>query len=304
MNKRITIITFLLFLAWGWIVAAETGIGHISVEMTDRERGNRKVPVNIYYPSEENGEGAAIKAVPEQKYPVICFAHGYLLQAEAYSNIWESLVPEGFIMIFLKTEEGMFPSHNALAEDMVFALAEAGRYGRDEESVFYNLVDTMNCVMGHSMGGGASWLAAAKSPGTVKTVAPLTPLYSKALSAETERIRTMPLLVISGSNDCITSTANHSMPIFNESAAGEKTLIEIKGGSHCQVGEKMALCRMGEAFSLCRAAISKEEQHAVMERYLVPWLRFHLKGDVEAGKLFDQTLKADEAVRGTGNGER
>jgi pimeloyl-ACP methyl ester carboxylesterase len=276
--------------------AQPLNIGHVSVEMRDSERGNRKVPVDIYYPSEEGGYGAKVSKSPDEKYPVICFAHGYLLHADAYSNIWEALVPEKYIMIFLKTETGMFPSHEALAEDMVFALAEAGRYGRDRESMFYNLVDTMNCVMGHSMGGGASWLAAAKNPAAIKAVVPLTPLYSKALSAETESIRTMPLLVISGSKDCITSTANHSMPIFHESAGDEKTLIEIKGGSHCQVGEKMALCEMGEALSFCGASISKAEQHAVIERYLLPWLRHHLKGDVEAGELFDQTLPDDEAV--------
>lgn len=271
-------------------------IGNIPVEMTDNDRGGRKVPVDIYYPSEEGGPGSPIIIRPGQRYPVICFAHGYLLRADSYSNIWEALVPEGFIMIFLKTEPGMFPSHHALAEDMVFALAEAGRYGRDKESMFYNLVDTMNCVMGHSMGGGASWLAAAKSPGTIKAVVPLTPLYSKALSAEAESNRAMPLLIIAGSNDCITSTSNHSMPIYDQSTANNRTLIEIKGANHCNMGEKMALCNVGEALSLCRAAISKEEQHAVIERYLVPWLRFHLKGDVDAGALLDQTLQNDEAV--------
>ncbi|MFO7575635.1 MAG: alpha/beta fold hydrolase [Bacteroidales bacterium] len=296
MKKRKAIFVSILLLTCGWNAAADVHIGHISVEMTDNERGNRKIPVDIYYPSEDGGPGSSIIISKGQRYPIICFAHGYLLQADLYPNIWEALVPEGFIMIFLKTETGLFPSLHELAEDMVFALAEAERYGRDEESMFYNLVDTMNCVMGHSMGGRASWLAAAKSPETIKAAVLLAPLYKEASGPEAETNRNMPLLIISGSNDCITSTANHAMPLYNESTGDKSTLIEIKGGSHCQMCEDMALCRFGEAVSLCKAAISREEQHAVIERYLVPWLRFYLKGDADAGALFDSRLSSDAAV--------
>lgn len=276
--------------------AQQINVGHTTVVMTDASRGNRKIPADIYYPSASGGADAPVLALQDRKYPVICFAHAYFTRADSYSNIWETLVPEGYIMIFPKTEEGMFPSHYAFAEDILFILAEATRYGRDERSMFHNLVDTMNCAMGHSMGGGSSWLAASLSPGTIRSVVLLTPLFTKALASTADISRTMPLLIMSGSNDCITSTSNHSMPIYNQSAASHKTLIEINGANHCNMGEKMALCNAGEAMTLCTATISKEEQHAIIERYLVPWLRHFLKGDTDAGIHLDQTLKTDTSI--------
>jgi hypothetical protein len=42
--------------------------------------------------------------------------------------------------------------------------------------------------------------------------------------------------------------------------------------------------------------ISREEQHRVLDRYLLPWLQFYLRADSSAGSVFDQELLADPAV--------
>ena len=70
------------------------------------------------------------------------------------------IVPEGFILIFPGSEAGLFPSHKTLAKDMDFVLDQISRLGNETSSALYGLVDTVKCLMGHSMGGGSMFLAA------------------------------------------------------------------------------------------------------------------------------------------------
>ena len=106
-------------------------IGHTSSVMNDAARGNRKISVEIYYPEvsgdscSENNNGLNIR------FPVICFAHGYVMSPDEYGNIRDMLVPEGFIVVFPYSETGMFPSHQALSEDLAFVLAETEKMGMD-----------------------------------------------------------------------------------------------------------------------------------------------------------------------------
>ena len=95
-----------------------------------------------------------------RKFPLICFGHGYLISGIWYEHIVDMIVPEGFLMVFPASEAGLFPSHRTLAEDMDFVLEEISRLGSDTSYVLNGLVDTVKCLMGHSMGGGSMFLAA------------------------------------------------------------------------------------------------------------------------------------------------
>ena len=99
-------------------------IGKISLKFIDSERGNRRIPADIYYPVDSPRN--EINADPDisEKFPVICFGHGYLISGKWYTHINEILVPEGYILIFPGSEAGLFPSHKTLAKDMNFALNE------------------------------------------------------------------------------------------------------------------------------------------------------------------------------------
>jgi hypothetical protein len=39
-----------------------------------------------------------------------------------------------------------------------------------------------------------------------------------------------------------------------------------------------------------------EEQHRIINRYLVPWLNFYLKGDIPAGRLFEKEIVSDREI--------
>jgi hypothetical protein len=62
------------------------------------------------------------------------------------------------------------------------------------------------------------------------------------------------------------------------------------------MASKNSACSTGERMLGCRAGISREEQHEILKRYLVPWLQFHLKGNLEAGTEFDDLLNTDKSV--------
>ncbi len=78
-------------------------------------------------------------------------------------------------------------------------------------------------------------------------------------------------------------------------AAQDKTYIQIKGGTHCSMGES-SKCIKAEKLVGCEPGLTSAEQTAVLARYIVPWLDFFLKGDMDQGCAFNTTLISDEAV--------
>ena len=275
--------------------AQSYNIGHSYVVLTDQLRGGRKVPVDIYYPVGPRNDDLNVGKQNETRFPVVCFAHGYLMSPKAYSNIQEMLVPEGIIMLFPRTCKGLFPSHHRYAEDIAFVLNETKRLSNDPSSVLYEITGTKRCLMGHSMGGGALFRAA-NMVSDLTAVAALSPLNMSPSTTQASSLVEVPTLFITGSNDCITSVAKHHQPIYDSSASFDKTSIVITGGNHCQMGSENTICKLGEKLKGCKAGISRDEQHIILGRYLIPWLRFHLKGEVNAGTLFNSTLSTDKAV--------
>jgi dienelactone hydrolase len=199
------------------------------------------------------------------------------------------------IIIFPRSSKGLFPSHRKYAEDIAFVLNEAQKMGEDPSSVLYGITDTVRCLIGHSMGGGAVFLAANMTSG-LSAIAALAPLNTNPSAIQAASSVLVPSLVIAGSDDCITPPEKHQLPIYDFLASDEKTYILITGANHCQMASENSACSTGERMLGCRAGISREEQHEILKRYLVPWLQFHLKGNLEAGKEFDDLLNTDKSV--------
>jgi len=277
------------------LAAQSFSAGHVSIVLRDAQRGNRKVPVEIFYPEERGGKSIDTNGSGNERFPVVCFAHAYLMPAEAYVNIQEMLEPEGMILIFPQSSKGLFPSHHRYAKDIAFVLNEAQKMGEDPSSVLYGITDTVCCLIGHSLGGGAVFLAANMLSGLSAIVA-LAPLNTHPSAIQAASSVQVPSLVIAGSDDCITPPEKHQLPIYDFLASDEKTYILIKGANHCQMACENSACSTGERMLGCRAGITMEEQHEILKRYLVPWLLFYLKSDIEAGIKFDTLLSTDESV--------
>ncbi len=270
-------------------------IGHITATFIDSSRSNRPVATEIYYPSDVAGDNVAFSAAITGKVPAISFGHGFVMTYDAYFNIRNAVVAQGYIIAFPKTEGTLSPSHLDFGKDLAFVLKSVLKLGSTTSSLLYNKVDTMNCVMGHSMGAGAAFLAAA-SDNTIKSMVTFAAAETTPSAVSAASSVTAPGLVFAGVNDCVAPPATNQSLMYNSLASACKQYIGIIGGSHCQMADASATCSFGEATCTPTPTISRAFQQAVIDTYLVPWLNYHLKGDCVSGNHFDTKLVADAAI--------
>ena len=95
-------------------------IGHTQQNFIDASRENRNITTEIYYPSNTTGDDVPVAT---GQFPVLVFGHGFVMIWSAYDVVWEALVPNGYIMVFAKTETSFSPSHTDFAKTLRFCLA-------------------------------------------------------------------------------------------------------------------------------------------------------------------------------------
>jgi pimeloyl-ACP methyl ester carboxylesterase len=267
-------------------------IGHVTISFTDTSRNDRQIPVEVYYPALTTGE--EVPVAPGQ-FPVLSFGHGFVMDVGSYTNFSDFLVPEGYIFVLSNTETGFSPSHEDLGLDLGFILHAFKLLNNDPGSLFFGTISGTNAVMGHSMGGGASMLAAAGDT-IVKAVvnfaaANTTP---SAISAATGI--TVPALLFSGSGDCVTPPAQHQEPMYDSLASSCKTWIGITGGGHCYFANDNFLCTFGENSCGPNITITREEQQDATFDFLLPWLDHFLKGEQEAWEILIDSLASSDRI--------
>jgi pimeloyl-ACP methyl ester carboxylesterase len=295
MKMKNYIVFVLCILVAGHLHAQPFQIGYTTVTFTDSSRNNRNIPTEIYYPADIAGNNVSFTVANNDQFPVLSFGHGFVMTWDAYENIWDAVVPEGFIIAFPTTEGGLSPSHLEFGKDLAFIISTLPLLAQDSSSLFFNRVDSMNCVMGHSMGGGASFLAA-QSDSRVKSIATLAPAETSPSAVQAAANLGIPVLIFAGANDCVTPPASNQIPMYDSLLSLCKTYISINGGSHCQMAENNFLCNLGEATCTPPPAITRAEQHSVVNRYLIPWLKRTLKNDCIAGDQFDSLITADTSI--------
>jgi pimeloyl-ACP methyl ester carboxylesterase len=270
-------------------------IGHTTITLIDSTRSNRNIDTEVYYPSDVAGNNVPVSTATNDPFPVISFGHGFVMSWDAYRNIREAIVPEGFIIVFPETETGLTPSHIEFGKDIAFIISEFKLIHQDTSSLFYNRIDSMNCVMGHSMGGGSAFLAAQLSA-EVRSIATLAPAETNPSAIQAAAGISIPSLIIAGGNDCVTPPSTNQSPMHDSLQSQCKILININGGSHCQMADSNFLCSVGEASCTPQPAITRADQHIVIERYLLPWLKYTLKGDCNSGSRFDSLITDDTLI--------
>jgi len=268
--------------------------GHTKFSLIDTGRANRTIPVEIYYPADSSGDNVPLSAA-ELKFPVLCFGHGYLMSWDSYAYLREALVGQGYIVAFPDTEGELFPSHQDLAKDISFVLRKISEYGNDSRTIFFNRVLNKNCAMGHSMGGGSAVLAA-EYDSTITALAALAPADTRPSSIKAAAFVTIPALIISGGNDCITKPESHQIPIYKGLQSISKILLTIRGASHCQMADKSFTCNLAEMTCGPEPSITREQQQLIILKYLVPWLNFYLKEDSVSAKRISSMIGCDTSV--------
>lgn len=279
--KNLYLICFLLTFALLPLLAQPFDIGETTITFTDPARSNRAIATNIYYPADVAGTGVA---VANGEFPIVVFGHGFTIDATSYSNIWEVLVPEGYIVAFPTTEGGLGPNHANFGADIAFVADAMVAEGSNQTSLFLNATTDKVAIMGHSMGGGAAFLAA-ENNANITTLITLAAAETTTSAIGAAANISVPNLVIAGEKDCVTPVADHQIPMYNNLASACKIYYEIDGAAHCNFTDgSAALCFLAEGFTCLGWGpfISSADQHTAVDAALLPWLAFWLQNNCDA----------------------
>ncbi|MFO7613860.1 MAG: alpha/beta hydrolase [Bacteroidales bacterium] len=292
MMRRRIFLSVLLCLVLSHAFPQPFAVGHTTITFIDGSRNNRQIPTEIYYPALTAGENMPV--APGQ-FPVLSYGHGFVMTVDAYANFSDALVPQGYIFALPNTETSFSPSHNDLALDLVFIIQSMALENNDPGSLFFGAVAETSAVMGHSMGGGASMLAAASDPAITAVVNHAAANTSpSAIQAATDI--TVPALLFAGSEDCVTPPSQHQQIMYDSLASNCKTLISITGGGHCYFAEYNLLCTIGENSCAPNLTITREEQHETTFSFMIPWLDIVLKGNQASWQIFLDSLETSQRI--------
>jgi len=275
-------------------------VGHTTITFQDASRGNRDIETEIYYPAATSGNDVSMVA---DTFPVIVFGHGFVMAWSAYENLWAEFVPRGYIMVFPRTEGSITGTdHQQFGWDLQFLVTEMQNENLDPGSIFYQGVAQNTALMGHSMGGGAAFLAADSlcTNGNInlKTLVGLAPAESTTngvSSINSALSVTVPSVVLSGGSDGVTPPVDHHIPMYDNLAAC-KTFINVLGGAHCYFANTNTNCDLGEGTSSTGISITREDQHAITFDFVNLWLDYTLKGDCNAFSEFNDSLQTSSRV--------
>ncbi|HET6246048.1 MAG: T9SS type A sorting domain-containing protein [Bacteroidetes bacterium] len=296
-NKFLLVVLAINSIFFAGDLFAQNAIGHKQITFQDPSRANRNIQTEIYYPATVAGDNVAMAA---GEYPVIVFGHGFVMAWDAYQNLWQQFVPRGYIMLFPRTEGNIFgTNHQEFGWDLKFLVTRMQSENNISSSIFYNHVAQETALMGHSMGGGAAFLAADSlcQNGNInlKTIIGLAPAESSTngvSSIKSAKSITVPAVIMSGSQDGVTPPIQHHIPMYDSLASDCKTFINILGGAHCYFANTNTNCDFGEGTSSSGISITRANQHAVTFDFINLWLDYTLKGDCIAFDVFNDSLNS------------
>ena len=290
---KYTVLFFLLLSSMNLMLAQSFSVGHMQKTFVDSSRSNRQIQCEIFYPSTSNGDNTPFA---NGKFPVIAFGHGFVMPYSVYDGYWNSIVPKGFILIFPTTESSLSPSHTNFGRDLAFVIKAMKEQGDKSTSIFYNSIAGTSAVMGHSMGGGCSFLAMQYDT-TITALVSFAAAVTNPSSVSAATGITKPSLVFSGDNDCVAPPKNHQIPMYDSLKSNCKSFIGIIGADHCQFASYNFNCSLGQSTCSPKATISASTQQTLLFTSLIPWLQFTLKNDCIAGKQFQDILSTSSGIR-------
>jgi dienelactone hydrolase len=251
----------------------------------------RQIQSEIYYPATVAGVDATVAS---GDFPVIVFGHGFVMSWDAYENIWQEVVARGYIMVFPRTEGGFSPSHDEFGMDLALLVGKMQALNTDVTSLFNGHVSTKSAIMGHSMGGGAAFLASANNT-AIETVIGLAPAETTPSAEAAAANVSAPALILSGSGDGVTPPADHHQPIYDNLGSSCKHFISLTGGAHCYFANANFNCDFGEG-SPAAVTVTRTEQHQITFDYINKWLDYKLKEDCAAFSDFNALMTSDTRI--------
>ena len=284
MKKTFTILFAFLMLIFSLQSMAQS-VGHKSVTYTDPAR-SRSIACEIYYPATSAGDNTPLAS---GQFPVIVFGHGFMMTYSAYAYFYNAMAPLGYIVVLPTTEGSMSPSHADFGADLAFLINQMKTEGLSSSSFFYQHVAAKSAVMGHSMGGGASFLACKNNtiPTCMVTFAEANTTPSSVTAAQSV---TIPTLVISGSVDCVAPPAAHQAMAYDSLASACKVFISITNGCHCYFGDYSFYCTLAEQTCDITPPLARANQETTTLNFVKLYLNFYLKNNAASWTVFLDSL--------------
>ncbi len=288
--KHIISFTISLFIFTAF-ATAQFQVGTQSLSVQDPSRGNRNIGYEVCYPATAAGSNAPVAA---GQFPVIVFGHGFGIAISEYDVWCDAYASKGYIIAFPTTEGSIFPfpNHEQFSLDMSFLIDHL----LGGSTPFPGSILGTSAIMGHSMGGGASWAAAASNPNITTMVT----LAAAETNAPVSSIGaapniTIPTLTLAGTSDCVVQNGGAPIDMYNAlPAAPYHVYLDIIGGSHCQFGAAsgFSICTTGE---FCGGFIPIADQHNQMLTSTCLWMDYYLKDDCQAFLDLQTYIDTNEA---------
>jgi len=273
------------------ILAQSHEIGQTTIYFYDVDR-NRNIETKIYYPADNPGDNVPIAS---GNFPVLVFGHGFLIGWDAYHSYWTELIPEGYIICFPTTEMSLSPSHQEFGFDLRFIGNAMQDENDNANSLFYNSIAPKTGLMGHSMGGGASFLAAENNT-NINTLINFAAAETNPSAIAASANISIPSLIFSGDDDCVAPANENQDLMYDNLSSNCKTQIDIINGAHCYFADYNFNCNLGESFCNPSIEISREEQQLITFDFLKLWLEYSLYDNQNAFDIFNDSLQSSNRI--------
>ena len=227
----------------------------------------------IYFPANKGEDFAGVAISP-----------GFVESQENMSWWGRHLASHGFAVLTLDTNE--LRDNPSLRADALMAAIEVLRNEGDRmgSTLRGKILKDRMAIMGHSMGGGGTLLAANAHSAELKAAIPFTPWQPDGVFAEIS----VPTLVIAGEIDRIAPVVDHASPHFASLSDGiPKMYLEIKGGNHFIANTDTG----GERLT------PNIDVHDLVGGMGVAWLKLFVDGDENYRELVFGEMPASDRER-------
>lgn len=240
------------------------------VEVAVPRPGGGSFDALLFYPAMGSGQGATYEG-SGAPYPAISFGHGWITAVTRYLGTLEHLASWGYFVIASKSYGGLFPDHSAFADDLRWCLTYLEDQDADPGSWLHEQVDTAAFgVSGHSMGGGASILAAERDS-RIRIVANMAAAETNPSAIAAIAGVQVPVFLIAGDEDSIAPPSGHTIPMY-DAAFAPRRLPLLDGGWHCGF--------LDSSFFGCDSgSLPRETQLALTRGLLTAFFNLYLKDD-------------------------
>lgn len=222
----------------------------------------------IFYPATSAGVGAPVD-LSGGPLPVITFGHGFLQLVLQYQPTLEHLASHGYLVVASDSQVTFTPNHLEYSRDLRQGLDYFAEQNAAPASPFFGGVNVAQMgAAGHSMGAGASLLAAADDP-RIKAVINLAAAETNPSAIAVMPNINVPVSLLSGSADAIVPVTTNGELMF---AAGNapRQLPVIQGGYHCGFQDTPFpfFCDSGPLDPAQQLEITRRQMTAFFDLYL------------------------------------